>query len=202
MGRVPMNPKGWADAPRLIRTADLLIRSQTLYPTELWARSREGLVLAGISSVNTVVPGTASEATCRVLADSVRLAAPSQQRTRTRQRPATDWASAGYGQLRKITLRVVLSKLCSRGHGELSSRSRIARADPLEPLQPIEPGLLCGYSGAPKSDAAASGARQGTTLQAAPRYGPLSAKLQSTRTHRAGSCLRPAQASDRDSPGQ
>src|SRR5262245_47866676 len=70
-----------------------LIRSQTLYPTELWARSREGLVLAGISSVNTVVPGTASEATCRVLADSVRLAAPSQQRTRTRQRPATDWAS-------------------------------------------------------------------------------------------------------------
>jgi hypothetical protein len=48
----------------------LLVRSQTLYPTQLWARGRDGLVLAGISSVNTVVPGTASEATCRVLADS------------------------------------------------------------------------------------------------------------------------------------
>ena len=32
------------------------IRSQTLYPTELWARSREGLVLAEVSSVNTVAP--------------------------------------------------------------------------------------------------------------------------------------------------
>src|SRR5262245_42620862 len=28
----------FSSAPRLIRTADLLIRSQTLYPTELWAR--------------------------------------------------------------------------------------------------------------------------------------------------------------------
>ena len=30
-----------SSAPRLIRTADLLIRSQTLYPTELWARGAE-----------------------------------------------------------------------------------------------------------------------------------------------------------------
>src|SRR5213594_3584136 len=41
---------GWRDclttlnvgsAPRVIRTPDLLIRSQTLYPTELWARAAE-----------------------------------------------------------------------------------------------------------------------------------------------------------------
>ena len=41
MARVSTNPKASGDAPRLIRTADLLIRSQTLYPTELWARSRK-----------------------------------------------------------------------------------------------------------------------------------------------------------------
>src|SRR5204863_5462797 len=44
-------------APREIRTPDLLIRSQTLYPTELWARSEERLVLTGLSSVNTNLPG-------------------------------------------------------------------------------------------------------------------------------------------------
>src|SRR5206468_5170053 len=31
--------QGLVSAPRVIRTPDLLIRSQTLYPTELWARS-------------------------------------------------------------------------------------------------------------------------------------------------------------------
>src|SRR6266699_2275813 len=45
---------GWRDclttlnvgsAPRVIRTPDLLIRSQTLYPTELWAR---GCLLADL----------------------------------------------------------------------------------------------------------------------------------------------------------
>src|SRR5262245_10494920 len=31
--------EGLPSAPRVIRTPDLLIRSQTLYPTELWARA-------------------------------------------------------------------------------------------------------------------------------------------------------------------
>src|SRR5438445_11167955 len=44
-------------APRVIRTPDLLIRSQTLYPTELWARDEERLVLADVSLVNSHPPG-------------------------------------------------------------------------------------------------------------------------------------------------
>ena len=45
---------GTGSAPRVIRIPDLLIRSQTLYPTELWARGEERLVLAGVSAVNSV----------------------------------------------------------------------------------------------------------------------------------------------------
>src|SRR5947209_17635097 len=33
------NYVNFGSAPRVIRTPDLLIRSQTLYPTELWARA-------------------------------------------------------------------------------------------------------------------------------------------------------------------
>src|SRR6059036_3734911 len=69
---------GWRDclttlnvgsAPRVIRTPDLLIRSQTLYPTELWARGEERLVLAGVSRVNTNGVGDGATATVRVLSD-------------------------------------------------------------------------------------------------------------------------------------
>jgi len=35
--------EGTSSAPRVIRTPDLLIRSQTLYPTELWARATDHL---------------------------------------------------------------------------------------------------------------------------------------------------------------
>src|SRR5437762_863965 len=48
------NYVNFGSAPRVIRTPDLLIRSQTLYPTELWARREERLVLAGVSAVNSV----------------------------------------------------------------------------------------------------------------------------------------------------
>src|SRR5438309_11776208 len=47
------NYVNFGSAPRVIRTPDLLIRSQTLYPTELWAREEERLVLAGVSAVNS-----------------------------------------------------------------------------------------------------------------------------------------------------
>src|SRR5207247_8061354 len=50
----PCNRAEFLSAPRVIRTPDLLIRSQTLYPTELWARGEERLVLAGVSAVNSV----------------------------------------------------------------------------------------------------------------------------------------------------
>ena len=71
--RIPFShtPRLSTSAPRVIRTPDLLIRSQTLYPTELWARGEERLVLAGVSAVNSVRQGTARRATYRVLTDSV-----------------------------------------------------------------------------------------------------------------------------------
>src|SRR5262249_52312593 len=37
-------------APRVIRTPDLLVRSQTLYPTELWARRVVGLFYCTLST--------------------------------------------------------------------------------------------------------------------------------------------------------
>src|SRR5438094_10531299 len=46
------NYVNFGSAPRVIRTPDLLIRSQTLYPTELWARGEKRLVLARLSPVN------------------------------------------------------------------------------------------------------------------------------------------------------
>src|SRR5207253_10898240 len=51
------NYVNFGSAPRVIRTPDLLIRSQTLYPTELWARDEERLVLAAVSLVNSHPPG-------------------------------------------------------------------------------------------------------------------------------------------------
>jgi hypothetical protein len=40
--RKPLSLKEFYGAPREIRTPDLLIRSQSLYPAELWAH-KEGL---------------------------------------------------------------------------------------------------------------------------------------------------------------
>ena len=53
MVRVTTIPKTYQSAPRLIRTADLLIRSQTLYPTELWAREGKALYVLGFPPSTT-----------------------------------------------------------------------------------------------------------------------------------------------------
>jgi hypothetical protein len=52
--KAPRNCSGFLSAPRLIRTADLLIRSQTLYPSELWAREADRFVLTATLRVNHI----------------------------------------------------------------------------------------------------------------------------------------------------